>query len=85
MVFLQSSGGLLVDHQKMNISFFDDLGGLFLHFSHCLSLGSLGRSSEVKHNPKMSLSFFWLEKGVRWGLSPSTSPADHQKLNVIQK
>ena len=44
-----------------------------------------GRSSEVERNPKMSISFFWLERGGRWGLSPSTSPADHQKLNVIQK
>ena len=43
------------------------------------------RSSEVEHNPKMSISFFWLEKGGRWGSSPSTSPANHQKLNVIQK
>ena len=43
------------------------------------------RSSEVEHNPKMSISCFWLEKGGGWGLSPSTSLADHQKLNVIQK
>ena len=43
------------------------------------------RSSEVEHNPKMSISFFWLERGGRWGSSPLTSPADHQKLNVIQK
>ena len=43
------------------------------------------RSSEVEHNPKMSISFFWLEKGCEWGLSPSTSLANHQKLNVIQK
>ena len=33
----------------------------------------------------MSISFFWLERGGGWGLSPLTSPADHQKLNVIQK
>ena len=33
----------------------------------------------------MSISFFWLEKGGRWGSSPLTSLADHQKLNVIQK
>ena len=44
-----------------------------------------GRSSEVERNPKMSILFFWLERGGGWGLSPSTSPADHQKLNVIQK
>ena len=41
--------------------------------------------SEVECNPKMSISFFWLERGGRWGLSPSTNLADHQKLNIIQK
>ena len=49
------------------------------------SIDQPGRSSEVERNPKMSNLIFWLEKGGRWGLSPSTSPADHQKLNVIQK
>ena len=44
-----------------------------------------GRSSEVEHNPKTSILFFWLERGGRRGSSPLTSPADHQKLNVIQK
>ena len=44
-----------------------------------------GQSSEVECNPKMSNSFFWVERGGGWGLSPLTSPADHQKLNVIQK
>ena len=58
MVFWQSSDSLLVDYQKMNISFFDDLGGLFLHFSHHSSLGSLGQSSEVECNPKMNILFF---------------------------
>ena len=33
----------------------------------------------------MSILFCWLQRGGRWGSSPSTSPADHQKLNVIQK
>ena len=42
-------------------------------------------SSEVERNPKMSISFLWLERGGRWGSSPSTSPANHQELNVIQK
>ena len=42
-------------------------------------------SSEVKRNPKMSIWFCWLERGGRWGSSPSTSPSDHQKLKVIQK
>ena len=41
--------------------------------------------SEVDCNPKTSIWFFWLERGGRWGWSPSTSPANHQKLNVIQK
>ena len=33
----------------------------------------------------MRILFFLLERGGRWGSSPSTSPGDHQKLNVIQK
>ena len=49
------------------------------------SIDQPGRSSEVECNPKMSISFFWLERGGGWGSSPSTSLADHQKLNVIQK
>ena len=44
-----------------------------------------GRSPEVEHNPKTRILFFWLERGGRWGSSTSTSSADHQKLNVIQK
>ena len=58
LVFHWSSGSLLVDHQKMNILFFDDLGGLFLHFSHCSSLRSLSQSSEIEHNPKTNILFF---------------------------
>ena len=42
-------------------------------------------SSEVECNQKTSISFFWLERGGRWGLSPSTSLANHQKLNLIKK
>ena len=49
------------------------------------SIDQLSRSLEVEHNTKMSISFLWLERGGGWGLSPLTSPADHQKLNVIQK
>ena len=49
------------------------------------SIDQPGRSSEVERNQKMSILFFWLERGGRWGSSLSTSPADHQKLNVIQK
>ena len=42
-------------------------------------------TSDVECNTKMSISLFWLERGGGWGLSPLTSLADHQKLNVIQK
>ena len=49
------------------------------------SIDQPGRSSEIEHNPKMSILFFWLQKGGRWGLSLSTSLAYHQKLNIIQK
>ena len=49
------------------------------------SIDQPSQSSEVERNPKMSISFFWLERGGRFGLSPVTSPANHQKLNVIQK
>ena len=49
------------------------------------SINQPGRSSEVERNPKTRISFFWLERGGGWGLSLSTSPADHQKLNGIQK
>ena len=46
---------------KMNILFFNDLGGLssfLFHFSRCSSLRSLGQSSEVEHNPKANILFF---------------------------
>ena len=49
------------------------------------SIDEPSRSSEVEHNPKTSILFFWLVRGGGRGLSPSTSPADHQKLNIIQK
>ena len=45
------------------------------------SINQPSQSSEVERNPKLSISFFWLERGGGWGLSPSTSPTDHQKLN----
>ena len=48
------------------------------------SIDQPDRSSEVECNPKMSILFIWLERGGGWGLSPLTSPADHQKLNVTQ-
>ena len=49
------------------------------------SIDQPSQSSENERNPKMSILFFWLERGGGWGLNPSTSPADHQKLNIIQK
>ena len=49
------------------------------------SINQPGQSSEVERNPKMSILFIWLERGGGWGSSPSTSLANHQKLNVIQK
>ena len=75
------------DHQKLNIiqkwAFHFLAGeGWWTGFE---SIEQPGRSSEVERNPKMSILFFWLERGGRWGSSPSTSLADHQKLNAIQK
>ena len=49
------------------------------------SIDQPGQTPEVESHPKMSILFFWLERGGRWGSSPSISPADHQKLNIIQK
>ena len=75
------------DHQKLNV-----IENWAFHF-----YGWRGVADEVQvhqsarqiirseRNPKMSISFYWLERGGGWGLSPLTSPADHQKLNVIQK
>ena len=75
------------DHQKVNIiqneHFIFLVGeGWQTGFE---SINQPGQSSEVECNPKMSILFFWLERGDRWGSSPSTSLADHQKLNIIQK
>ena len=36
------------------------------------SIDQPGRSSEVERNPKMSILFFWLERGGGWGSSPLT-------------
>ena len=65
---------------KMSISFFMAGEGWQMGFE---SIDQPGQSSEVEGNPKTSISFFWLERGDRWGLSPSTSPANRQKLNII--
>ena len=76
------------NHHKLNViqkqvfNFFFTGEGWWKGFE---SIDLPSRSSEVKCNPKMSILFFWLERGGRWGLSSTTSPADHQKLNVIQK
>ena len=72
----------LEHNPKMRISFFLAGEGWQTEFKF---IDQPGRSSEVKCNPKTSISLFWLERGGGWGLSPSTSPAHHQKLNVIQK
>ena len=66
---------------KTSISFFLAGEGWWTGFE---SIDQPSRSSEVERNPKLSILIFWLERGGRWGSSPSTSPADHQKLNVIQ-
>ena len=63
---------------KMSISFFL-AGEGWMGFE---SSDQSGQSSEVEHNQNMSISFFCLERGGRWGLSPSTSPADHQKWTL---
>ena len=75
------------NHQKLNVIqkwAFNFYGwrGLVDGFE---SIDLPGQSSEFKCNPKMSILFFWLERGGRWGLSSVTSPADHQKLNVNPK
>ena len=67
---------------KMSTSFFLAGEGWQVGFK---SIDKSGQSSEVEHSPKMSISFFWLERGGRWGSSPLTSLADHQKLNIMQK
>ena len=75
------------NHQKLNVIknehfiFFGWRGvadGVWVHWPARLIIRS-------ECNPKMSFSFFWLERGDGWGLSPLTSLADHQKLNIIQK
>ena len=48
------------------------------------SIDQPGQSSEVEHNPQMSISIFWQERGCGWGSSPLISLADHLNLNVIQ-
>ena len=75
------------NHQKLNVIqkqafYFLAAEGWQMDFE---SIDQLGWSLEVECNPKTSILFLWLERGGRRGSSQSTSPADHQKLNVIQK
>ena len=49
------------------------------------SIDQPGLSSEFECNLKMSISFFWVERGGNWSSSQLISPGNHQKLNVIQK
>ena len=49
------------------------------------SIDQPGLSSEFECNLKMSISFFWLERGGGWSSSQLISPGNHQKLNEIQK
>ena len=50
LVFWWSSGSLLVDHQKMNILFFDDLGGHFF----CISV-TVHHSDRSAHHQKLNV------------------------------
>ena len=65
-------------HQKLNIikiwafNFFGWRGmpdGVWVHWPARLIISS-------EHNPKTSISFYWLERGGGWGLSPLTSLAN---------
>ena len=93
-IWLESGGGWgsspitsLADYQKLKViqkqAFHFLAGEGWLMGAE--SIDQPGSLSDVKHNPKMSISFFWLERGGRWGSNPSTSHAIHQKLNIIQK
>ena len=78
---------IMANHQKLNIIqkwtfYFLAAEGWWTGFE---SIDQPSQSSEVEHNRKTSILFFWLERGGRWVLKPSTSAANHQKLNVIQK
>ena len=82
-----SSSNSPANHQKLNkiqkwAFHFFGWRGVQMRFE---SINQLGWSSEVQRNTKMRISFYWLERGGWWGLSPSTRPANHQKLNVFQK
>ena len=92
--WLERSGGWgsspltsLANHQKLNIIkiwAFHFLAGdrWWMGFK---SINKPGWSSEVERHVKMSISFYWLERGGRWGLSSSISLTNHQKMNITQK
>ena len=72
------------DHQKLNV--IQKWAFYFVGWRGVANGVRVHRpAQEVESHPKMSILFFWLERGGRWGSSPSISPADHQKLNIIQK
>ena len=58
MLGLLSQSSEVERNPKMNISSYNDLEGLFSHFSQLSSLRSLSLSSEVECNPKLSISIF---------------------------
>ena len=71
----------LADHQKLNVILkwaFHFIGwrgvvdGVWVHWP-------VWPIIQIERNLKMSISFYWLERGGKWGSSPSTSLADHQK------
>ena len=49
------------------------------------SIDQPSQLSEVEHNCKNEHLIFLAGEGWQMGLSPSTSPADYQKLNIIAK
>ena len=59
---MQYAGALLITNKitpakPTTISFVDDLGAFFTFW--LTSLRSLGQSSEIEHNPKMNISYFY--------------------------
>ena len=82
-VFIHYCQRLLYDNDPVHSSPY--CFTVLIHQFHGLLYDQPGQSSEVERNPKMSILFFWLERGGGWGSSPLTSPTNHQKLNVIQK
>ena len=82
-----SSSNSLTNHQKLNVT--QKWAFLIFGWSGVVNEVQVHwpvwPTSDVECNTKMSISLFWLKRGGGWGSSPLTSPANHQKLNVIQK